>query len=88
LNRQRLIIDYLPSYEGNFNPDPTIGAVLFKPVTPDFVDKGRHTKSLGAGHRKKTGLLLLDAEEAGAFSMLYPRPWSYRLDRPRWLMRT
>ena len=39
LNRERLIVDYMPKVGGDFNPDPTIGAVLFKPVTEDFADK-------------------------------------------------
>ena len=39
LNRQRLILNYRPKTGGNFNPDPTIGAVLFKAITPNFVDQ-------------------------------------------------
>jgi len=39
LNRQRLILDYIPSYETNDNPNPTIRAVLFKPAIPDFADQ-------------------------------------------------
>ena len=39
LNRQRLILDYLPSYDTNDHPNPTIRAVLFKPAIPDFADQ-------------------------------------------------
>ena len=39
LNRQRLILDYIPSYDTNDNPNPTIRAVLFKPVITNFADK-------------------------------------------------
>ena len=38
LNRQRLILDYIPSYDTNDNPNPTIRAVMFKPVIPNFAD--------------------------------------------------
>jgi ABC-type transporter lipoprotein component MlaA len=39
LNRQRLILDYIPSYDTNDNPNPTIRAVLFKPVITNFADQ-------------------------------------------------
>ncbi len=39
LNRQRLVLDYLPSGKTNDNPNPTIRAVLFKPMTTDFADQ-------------------------------------------------
>ncbi len=39
LNRQRLILDYIPSYDTNDNPNPTIRAVLFKPVIANFADQ-------------------------------------------------
>jgi phospholipid-binding lipoprotein MlaA len=39
LNRQRLILDYIPSYDTNDNPNPTIRAVLFKPVIANFADR-------------------------------------------------
>ena len=38
LNRQRLILDYLPSYDTNDHPNPTIRAVLFKPAITNFAD--------------------------------------------------
>ena len=53
LNRQRLILDYIPSYDTNDNPNPTIRAVLFKPVITNFADKADHAQSPGAGHGKK-----------------------------------
>jgi len=47
LNSERLVIDYLPSGSGSevdgegaeSPPDPTLGAVLFKPLTKDFASK-------------------------------------------------
>ena len=39
MNRQRLILDYIPSYDTNDNPNPTIRAVLFKPVIANFADQ-------------------------------------------------
>ena len=38
LNRQRLILDYIPSCDTNDNPNPTIRAVLFKPAITNFAD--------------------------------------------------
>ncbi|MGN6386228.1 MAG: MlaA family lipoprotein [Verrucomicrobiota bacterium] len=46
LNRQRLIADYEPSRTGDFNPDPTVRAVLFAPQTPNFLEQAKERKVL------------------------------------------
>jgi len=38
LNRQRLILDFIPTSDTNDNPNPTIRAVLFKPAITNFAD--------------------------------------------------
>ena len=53
LNRQRLILDYIPSYDTNDNPNPTIRAVLFKPVITNFADKAVTRKVLVPATGKK-----------------------------------
>ena len=54
LNRERLIIDYLPrEVVRKFNPDPTIGAVFFKSVTPNFENKVSTHKVLVPATGKK-----------------------------------
>jgi phospholipid-binding lipoprotein MlaA len=53
LNRQRLILDYLPRYDTNDNPNPTIRAVLFKPATTNFADKAVTRKVLVPATGKK-----------------------------------
>ncbi len=46
LNRQRLVMDYLPLYDKSDNPNPTIRAVLFKPAIANFADKAVTRKVL------------------------------------------
>ena len=53
LNRQRLILDYIPSYDTNDNPNPTIRAVLFKPVITNFADMAVTRKVLVQATGKK-----------------------------------
>jgi hypothetical protein len=53
LNRQRLILDYIPSYDTNDNPNPTIRAVLFKPVITNSADQAVTRKVLVPATGKK-----------------------------------
>jgi phospholipid-binding lipoprotein MlaA len=53
LNRQRLVLDYIPSYDTNDNPNPTIRAVLFKPVITNFADRAITRKVLVPATGKK-----------------------------------
>ena len=53
LNRQRLILDYIPSYDTNDNPNPTIRAVLFKPAITNFADHAVTRKVLVPATGKK-----------------------------------
>ena len=46
LNRQRLILDYIPTYDSNDHPNPTIRAVLFKPGIINFANKAVTRKIL------------------------------------------
>ncbi len=40
LDRQRQVLDFIPALDaGPANPDPTLGAVLFAPQTPDFLGR-------------------------------------------------
>jgi phospholipid-binding lipoprotein MlaA len=53
LNRQRLVLDYIPSYDTNDNPNPTIRAVLFKPVIANFADQAVTRKIMVPATGKK-----------------------------------
>ena len=53
LNRQRLVLDYIPSYDTNDNPNPTVRAVLFKPAITNFADKAVTRKVLVPATGKK-----------------------------------
>jgi hypothetical protein len=81
LNRERLILDYIPSTGGNFNPDPTVGAVLFKPLTPKFVDQAT-TRSIyvWATGRKLTYNCWMQKKPAPVVYYI-PGLGSYRLDQ-------
>jgi hypothetical protein len=81
LNRARLVADFKPDQGGNFNPDPTVGAVLFKPKSPDFVDRAIARKILiPATGKKLTYNCWLQPKPA---PMVYyiPGLGSYRLDQ-------
>lgn len=81
LNRERLIIDYLPSEGGNFNPDPTVGAVLFKPQTPDFVDKAKTRKILIPETGKKLSYNCWMQKQPAPVVYYIPGLGSHRLDQ-------
>jgi ABC-type transporter lipoprotein component MlaA len=38
LDRQRRVLDYQPEMRRDYRPDPTVGAVLFVPQTPDYAN--------------------------------------------------
>lgn len=81
LNRQRLITDYIPSVGGSFNPDPTVGAVLFKPKSPDFV-KQRKTRKVSIWETgKKLTYECWMQKEAAPVVYYIPGLGSYRLDQ-------
>jgi ABC-type transporter lipoprotein component MlaA len=81
LNRQRLVIDYLPSYDGNFNPDPTIRVALFKPVIPDFADQAITRKVLVPATEKKLAYSCWIQPKPAPLVCFIPGLGSYRLDR-------
>lgn len=81
LNRQRLILDYLPSNEGNFNPNPTVRAVLFKPVITNFADKAVMRKVLVPATGKKLVYSCWMQKKPAPLVCYIPGLGSYRLDR-------
>jgi phospholipid-binding lipoprotein MlaA len=81
LNRQRLVIDYIPSEGGSFNPDPTVGAVLFKPLTPDFVDKAWTRKVFDPATGKKVYYNCWLQDKPAPMVYYIPGLGSYRLDQ-------
>ncbi len=81
LNRQRLILDYQPGPDGNFNPDPTIRAVLFKPVIPDFADKAVTRRVLVPTTGKKLAYSCWMQKKPAPLVCYIPGLGSYRLDR-------
>jgi ABC-type transporter lipoprotein component MlaA len=81
LNRQRLIADYIPSVGGDFNPNPTVGAVLFKPVTENFADKAVTRKILIPATEKKLSYSCWMQKKPAPLVCYLPGLGSYRLDR-------
>jgi hypothetical protein len=81
LNRERLVIDYLPSYGGSYNPDPTVGAVLFKPETRDFVDQARTRKISVPATGKKLSYNCWMQKKPAPVVYYIPGLGSYRLDQ-------
>lgn len=81
LNRQRLIIDYLPSYSGDCNPDPTVNSVLFKPVAPNFADQAVTRKAFIPATGKKLAYSCWMQKKPAPLVCYLPGLGSYRLDR-------
>ena len=81
LNRQRLIIDYLPSSQGDFDPDPTARAVLFKPVLPDFADKATTRKVRVPATGRKLAYSCWMQKKPAPLVCYLPGLGAYRLDR-------
>jgi len=53
LNRQRLVADFTPNQNGQFNPNPSLRALAFKPQTPNFAERAtsRHVQIAATGKR-------------------------------------
>jgi len=81
LNRQRLVIDYIPSVGGNWNPDPTVGAVLFKPKSPDFVNQAVTRKVFDPATGKKVYYNCWMQKKPAPVVYYIPGLGSYRLDQ-------
>jgi len=81
LNRQRLILDYVPTQGADNNPDPTIGAVLFKPATENFADQADTRKVLVPQTGKKLSYSVWMQKKPAPLVCYLPGLGSYRLDR-------
>jgi len=81
LNRQRLILDYLPSSAGVDNPNPTIRAVLFKPVITNFADKAVTRKVRVPATGKQLAYSCWMQKQPAPLVCYIPGLGSYRLDR-------
>jgi phospholipid-binding lipoprotein MlaA len=81
LNRQRLIVDYMPSLGGDFDPDPTVGAVLFKPVNENFADQAVTRKVRIPETGKKLSYSCWMQKKPAPLVCYLPGLGSYRLDR-------
>jgi phospholipid-binding lipoprotein MlaA len=81
LNRERLILDYIPSYNGNDHPNPTIRAALFKPVIPDFADHARTRKILVPATGKKLAYSCWMQKKPAPLAVYLPGLGAYRFDR-------
>jgi phospholipid-binding lipoprotein MlaA len=80
LNRQRLVTEYVPN-RGDFNPDPSVGAVLFRPLTPNFADRADTRKVLVSGTGKELPYSCWMQEKPAPLVCYIPGLGSYRLDR-------
>lgn len=80
LNRQRLIRDYRPDPSVASDPDPTIGAVLFKPATPGFADRASTRRVLLPTTGKRLSYSCWIQKQAAPVVYYLPGLGSYRLD--------
>lgn len=81
LNRQRLILDYQPNYNGQFNPDPTIRAVLFKPADANFADRAVTRKVFIPATGKKLPYSCWMQSKPAPLVCYIPGLGAWRLDR-------
>jgi ABC-type transporter lipoprotein component MlaA len=81
LNRQRLVLDYVPRYDTNENPNPTIRAVLFKPVTPDFANLAVTRKVLIPATGRKLAFSCWMQRKPAPLAIYISGLGSYRYDR-------
>jgi phospholipid-binding lipoprotein MlaA len=81
LNRERLVLDFLPSTERKYNPNPTFRAILFKPVLPDFANKGCTYKVMVPATGKKLAYSCWMQKKPAPLVFYIPGLGSYRLDR-------
>jgi ABC-type transporter lipoprotein component MlaA len=81
LNRQRLILDYVPNYNSNDNPNPTIRVALFKPVISNFADMAITRKVLVPATGKKLAYSCWIQKKPAPLVCYIPGLGSYRFDR-------
>jgi phospholipid-binding lipoprotein MlaA len=81
LNRERLVLDYVPTNHGNFNPNPTFRAVLFKPVTPDFEEMADTRQVFVPATGKKLTYSCWMQKKPAPLVCYIPGLGAYRLDR-------
>ncbi|HZI33155.1 MAG TPA: VacJ family lipoprotein, partial [Candidatus Binatia bacterium] len=81
LNRQRLVLDYVPRYETNDNPNPTIRAVLFKPVTAHFADSAVTRKVRIPATGRKLAFSCWMQKKPAPLVIYLPGLGAYRYDR-------
>ncbi|MGD0814829.1 MAG: MlaA family lipoprotein [Verrucomicrobiota bacterium] len=81
LNRQRLITDYRPTSDSDSKPNPTLGAVLFKPVIPDFADTAVTRKVRVPATGKKLAYSCWMQKKPAPLVCYIPGLGAYRLDR-------
>jgi len=81
LNRQRLIADYKPRQIGEWDPNPTLKAVLFKPITKDFADRSVTRRVLVAATGKKMAYSCWMQEKPAPLVCYLPGLGAYRLER-------
>ena len=81
LNRQRLILDYIPSCNTNDNPNPTIRAVLFKPAITNFADLAITRKVRMPTTGKKLAYSCWMQPKPAPLVLYIPGLGAYRFDR-------
>ena len=81
LNRQRLINDYRPTSDSESKANPTLNAVLFKPVIPDFADRAVTRKVRVPATGKKLAYSCWMQKKPAPLVCYIPGLGSYRLDR-------
>jgi hypothetical protein len=81
LNRQRLINDYRPTSDSDSKANPTLNAVLFKPVLPDFADRAVTRKVRVPATGKKLAYSCWMQKTPAPLVCYIPGLGSYRLDR-------
>src|SRR5271157_4360318 len=81
LNRQRLINDYRPTPDRDSKANPTLNAVLFKPVLPDFADRAVTRKVRVPATGKRLAYSCWMQKKPAPLVCYIPGLGSYRLDR-------
>jgi phospholipid-binding lipoprotein MlaA len=81
LNRQRLINDYRPTSDSGSKANPTLNAVLFKPVLPDFADRAVTRKVRVPATGKKLAYSCWMQKKPAPLVCYIPGLGAYRLDR-------
>jgi len=81
LNRQRLILDFIPSQGADNNPNPTLGAVLFKPATENFAARASTRRVLVPQTGKRLSYSVWMQRKPAPLVCYLPGLGSYRLDR-------